>query len=136
MKKRFLLLTIMALTAAMSALANDYIRVSNREMSFTESWKKADTYFNDTSPCDDNAYASNAPDIEKAYVQWDATNRKLTLKTIGMYRGNFEYLAINSYLICLEINSKKDVTIEVLGKNYLSTQRGQSFALHGNTTLI
>lgn len=64
--KRFLLMT-MVLMAASVAWA-DHIQVSNRSMSFTESWSQPSSYF-------DYAKAGGT-------VSWDAKNRILTLKDL------------------------------------------------------
>lgn len=117
MKQRLLLLLCLMLTVG-GALANDYIQVSNREMPFDESWTKSSDYFNDTSG--------------DGSVSWDAANRKLTLNNFNIWRGaELNYVNVKT---CIEINSTKGVTIEVVGNNKIANYKGQTLALHGNTT--
>ena len=84
------------MATALPSLA-DYIKVSNREMSFTESWSKPSSYFNDTSG-DGN-------------VSWNATTRTLTLKDFGLNRTSQFHTSLN----CLIVDSKQSITIEVKG---------------------
>ena len=117
MKKKLLLLLCLMLTVG-GTLANDYIQVSNREMPFDESWTKSSDYFNDTSG--------------DGSVSWDAANRKLTLNNFNIWRGaELNYVNVKT---CIEINSTKGVTIEVVGNNKIANYKGQTLALHGNTT--
>lgn len=117
MKQRLLLLLCLMLTVG-GAMANDYIQVSNREMPFDESWTKSSDYFNDTSG--------------DGSISWDAANRKLTLNNFNIWRG-WELNFVN-VKTCIEINSTKGVTIEVVGNNKIANYKGQTLALHGNTT--
>ena len=121
----------MALTAAMSALADEYIRVSNRKMSFTESWTKPSSYFNDAFfPI---RAVPEQDGTEDSHISWDATNRKLTMKNFGCWRGS-GLETIHSTLSVIIVNSTKDITIEVKGYNVLGTYKGQTLELNGNTT--
>ena len=118
MRRRLLLFVFMALTATLTALADEYIQVSNREMPFDESWTKSSDYFNNTSG--------------DGSVSWDAANRKLTLNNFNIWRGaELNYVNVKT---CIEINSTKGVTIEVVGNNKIANYKGQTLALHGNTT--
>lgn len=70
-------------------------------MSFTESWSKPSSYFNDTQG--------------NGNVSWNATTRTLTLKDLKMSRT----AQFRSNLNCLIVDSKQNVTIEVKGYNDL-----------------
>ena len=117
--KRLFLLLCLTLMAGSAAWAEEYIRVSNKKMSFTESWTKSSSYFNDTSG--------------SGSVSWDAANRKLTLNKFIVWRG-WEVGAGTNVKTCIEVYSTKSVTIEVVGNNYVTNGKGQTLALHGNTT--
>lgn len=117
MKRKLFLFMLAALTAAMSAMAEEYIQVSNKKMPFTESWTKSYSYFNDA---------------HSGSISWDASNRKLTLNKFSLWRG-WEIGIIN-IKTCIEIYSTQSVTVEVVGFNKIVNSKGQTFALHGNTT--
>lgn len=117
MKKRLLLLLFAAMATALPSLA-DYIKVSNREMSLDESWSKPGSYFNNT-----NIYGN---------VSWNATTRTLTLKDLRMWRAaELNNIGAKN---CILVDTKAAITIEVKGKNDISTMKGQVMALSCNTT--
>ena len=107
-----------AAVAALTAWADEYIKVSNRDLPFDESWSYPSSHFNDTY---------------RGTVSWDASTRTLTLNDFGLDRWNY---GSTSLLTCLEINSKKDVNIKLEKGSYLRVWKGQTLVLHGNTTFI
>ena len=123
MKQRILLFVFAALTATLSALADETIQLSNRKLSLTESWSHPSSHFNNTSG--------------NGSVSWDATTRTLTLNNFSLDR---TYYASATNVSgtghnCIIINSTKRITIEVKGRNYLKTNDfKQTLELHGNTT--
>lgn len=119
MKRRLLLFLFAAIAGTLTALSDDYIKVSNRDMPFNESWSKKCSYFNDSE--------------SDGTISWDASTRTLTMHNFEIDRFN-DLSWGNSQLTCLEINSRQDVTIELKGKSYLGVGRGKVLALHGNTT--
>ena len=119
MKRRLLLFVFAAIAGTLTALADDYIKVSNRDMPFNESWSKKCSYFNDSE--------------SDGTISWDASTRTLTMHNFEIDRFN-DLSWGNSQLTCLEINSRQDVTIELKGRSYLGVGRGKVLALHGNTT--
>ena len=105
-----------ALTAALTAFADETMQLSNKKLSLTESWSYPSSHFNDTY---------------QGTVSWNASTRTLTLDGFGLDRFNY---GSTSLLTCLEINSKKDVTINLKNRSWFRVWRGQTFILHGNTT--
>ena len=116
--KRFLLMT-MVLIAASVAWA-DHIQVSNRSMSFTESWSQPSSYF-------DYARAGGT-------VSWDAKNRILTLKDLYLDPHDSGTLDGSHQLSGLIINTFQSVTINVVGENHIVVECGQALELHGSVT--
>ena len=101
----------------MSAFADEKIKVSNHNMSFTESWNKSSSWFNNGNG---------------GSISWNASTRTLTLDNFDLDRQND--LAAGSFLTCIEVNSTKSITIVLKGNSYLGVGRGQTLVLHGNTT--
>ncbi len=117
MKKRLFLFVFAAIAGTLTAFADDYIQVSNRKMSFTESWTKPREYFNNTN--EDNL---------DSYVSWDATKRVLTLHNFSLFRRGDK-------LNCLVVHSTKSITIDVVDHCDLTTNgEGTAIKLYGNTT--
>ena len=117
MKKRLLFFVFAAIAGTLTALADDYIWVSGKEMPFNSSWSHDYTYFKDSS---------------RGTVSWNASTHTLTLDNFKTWRG-WE-LNLHTSRDCINIESKQDITIEVKGNCELSTLEGQTLALHGNTT--
>ena len=117
MKKRLLFFVFAAIAGTLTALADDYIWVSGKEMPFNSSWSHDYTYFKDSS---------------RGTVSWNASTHTLTLDNFKTWRG-WE-LNLHTSRDCINIESKQDITIEVKGNCDLSTLEGQTLALHGNTT--
>jgi len=117
MKKRLLFFLFAAIAGTLTALADDYIWVSGKEMPFNSSWSHDYTYFKDSS---------------RGTVSWNASTHTLTLDNFKTWRG-WE-LNLHTSRDCINIESKQDITIEVKGNCDLSTLEGQTLALHGNTT--
>jgi len=126
-KQLFLLLCLIATAWSTTAWADEYIRVSNKKMPVSESWKKPSYYFNNTY------YTS----VEDGYVSWDASKRILTLSNLYLNRENPTWGVFDRCdgLDCLIVHTTSDVTINILGGNSLSTNcNGQTMALYSNTT--
>lgn len=116
--KRILLMTMVLLVT--SVAWGDHIQVSNRNMSFTESWSQPSTYF-------DYARAGGT-------VSWDATKRILTLKDLYLDPHDKGTLEGSHQLSALIINTFQSVTINVVGENHLVVESGQALELHGSVT--
>jgi len=72
MKRRLLLFLFAAIAGTLTALSDDYIKVSNRDMPFNESWSKKCSYFNDSE--------------SDGTISWDASTRTLTMHNFEIDR--------------------------------------------------
>ena len=111
--------TAIVLGTGLNGLA-DHIQVSNRSMSFTESWSQPSSYF-------DYARAGGT-------VSWDAKNRILTLKDLYLDPHDSGTLDGSHQLSGLIINTFWNVTINVVGENHIVVECGQALELHGSVT--
>lgn len=105
--------------AAMTALADETIKVSNRTLNLEPySWSYKSSEFNN---CESGGF-----------VSWDVTTRTLTLTDFRCDREND--LSAGSFLTCIEVNTTNAINIELKGSSSLGVGKGQTLVLHGNTT--